>query len=305
MIIDRNNNFVAVTDQSSGQIIVFDLKDENWGNDQAARWRWSARSTSGFEKLEAAWGVPTDAKIRANKRYGGLWMVVTDSLGLAALVPYPRGDHRKWGLNVGGNPHSAELLPNGNIAVAASTGGWLRVYAASQGPDAKYYAQYALPGAHGVQWDPERQILWAVGDDELVALEITGTDACPIIRAVHQAALPTRFGHDLQPVNGNSDRLWISTGTHVYQYIKSEDKFDESYAGHSGISRSGVKSIGNFLSNQVISTVPDQKARLDLISGKNDWCTESIDIFHVGINKLKVVPGSAIYKARVWISDYQ
>ncbi|GGE02685.1 hypothetical protein [Paenibacillus nasutitermitis] len=40
-------------------------------------------------------------------------MVVTDSRGLAAIIPYPSANGKKWGLDVGGNPHSAELLPGG------------------------------------------------------------------------------------------------------------------------------------------------------------------------------------------------
>src|SRR5690606_19878574 len=124
---------------------------------QAVLWSWAPGDANGFAGLTDAWGLPTDAKVRSCKAWEGRWMVVTDSLGLAAILPYPPGDSRRWGRNVGGNPHSAELLPGGNIAVAASTAGWVRVYASSQGPDAEHYAEFRLTGAHGVEWDAGRK----------------------------------------------------------------------------------------------------------------------------------------------------
>lgn len=301
--VDVSSSYVAVTDQVSHRIMV--LKADEWakGREDAVVWTWSASASNGFEGLEASWGLPTDAKIRWNERLGGgYWMVVTDSRGLAAIVPYPQGDSRQWGWNVGGNPHSAELLPNGNIAVAASTGGWVRIYTSSQGPDCGDYVEYPFPGAHGVQWDPERRVLWALGDDDLVALEITGSDAAPVVREVHKVALPTRYGHDLQPVYGNTDRLWVSTGSHVYQYIKSLNDFDESYSNSDMISRANVKSVGNLPSGQVVSAVPDQVIRPESGSSSNDWCTARIDF--VNPSMTGILPGAGIYKARVWNPDY-
>jgi hypothetical protein len=44
----------------------------------------------------------------------------------------------------------------------------------SQGPDSSKYTEYYLQGAHGVLWvwDPEREVLWALGDLYLVSLII-------------------------------------------------------------------------------------------------------------------------------------
>ncbi|MFD0712748.1 DUF6528 family protein [Paenibacillus sp. GCM10027626] len=298
--MDAHERYIAVTDQQVKQIILLDPEAENWAVSTAV-WTWAPEEDKGFASLLSAWGLPTDAKLRWNSVYESYSMIVSDSAGLAAIVAYPQGD-KQWGLNVGDNPHSVELLPDGNLAVAASHSGWVRIYLSSLGADAADYAEFSLAGAHGVQWDPQLQLLWAVGDDDLVALEIAGTSEAPVIREARRTALPTSSGHDLQPVYGNPDRLWVSTESHVYQYIKSRNEFDETYPGHEFISRANVKSVGNMPSGQVVSTVPDQLVRTETGCGLNDWCTDTVD-FSIS-NKKAVLPGAAIYKARVWRASY-
>jgi hypothetical protein len=70
-------------------------------------------------------------------------MAVSDSYGFIAVVSHP-GKVKKWSATAGrtANVHGIELLPNGNVAAAASSGGWVRVCTASQGPSSSTYAQY-------------------------------------------------------------------------------------------------------------------------------------------------------------------
>jgi|GEM_PF-160610 len=299
----ETSGYVAITDQASSRIVVLDPSDPDWNGGDAVKWSWSAHGCSGFAGLEAGWGLPTDAKIRRVPAWGGLWMVVTDSLGLAAIVPYPEGNFRKWGLRLDGNLHSAELLPDGNIAVAASTGGWVRVYTSSRGRDSAAYSEYRLPGAHGVQWDPDRHCLWALGDDELVALQVAGTSGSPVLEVRMKTELPTRHGHDLQPVYGDPDRMWVSTGTAVYQYVKSQNLFDSGFPGNGRISRKSVKSVGNLKDGRVVSTVPDGLVRTNTPYPLNDWSTEIVDFFMD--DESRRWAGGAIYKARVWRPEYR
>ena len=301
-VITANGIEVAVMDQASKRIRLFGSLMGGREVQAEEIWSWSPEAASGFERLSTAWGLPTDAKIRYG-RTNRLEMAVTDSLGLAAIVPYPEGGSLRWGLNAGGNPHSAELLPDGNIAVAASTGGWVRLYASSQGPDCSDYAEYRLPGAHGVQWDPLHQLLWALGDDELIALKIEGTEASPRLRDTQRIALPSDGGHDLQPVYGDKDRLWVSTRTKVYQFVKSSRIFDEHYAFNERISRAHVKSIGNDLSGRIVFAAADGVLRPETGYLNNDWCTDRVECGHR--EDALVIPESALYKARVWNPDYQ
>jgi hypothetical protein len=276
---------IAVTEQASKQIRVIGA--------EGAGWSWSPKERN--EGEAAAWGLPSDVKLRENALYGGLWMVVTDSYGYAGIVSYP--DKRvRWSRNVGGNPHAAELLPDGNIAVAASDGGWVRVYAASQGPWSDTFGEFRLPGAHGVLWDPDREVLWATGDDRLIALRVEGPPAAPALRPVHECRLPSLWGHDLSPVYGNPDRLWVTTNGGVYQYEKSSDSWSTEYAGAEGANRPFVKSMGNQPSGALVQTAPKEGMLYE-------WGTDTVDQF-LPERKLRL-PGASIYKARVWRPEYR
>ncbi|UUZ95115.1 DUF6528 family protein [Paenibacillus sp. P25] len=293
---------IAVTDQASDRVLVFQADAAEWSGSKA-KWSWAPDESNGFADLMSAWGSPTDARVRQNEKWGGQWMVVTDSRGLAAIIPYPKANGKKWGLNVGGNPHSAELLPDGNIAVAASTGGWVRVYASSQGPASESYAEYVLPGAHAVLWDPRLKLLWTAGDEYLAALRVEGTAAEPKLSEARKIALPTKHAHAVEPVYGDSGRLWIATGTKVYQYVKSTSAFDSGYPGNEAISRAGVKSIGDQPSGRVVETVPDNAKKPPGKCTANSWCTDTVDFFLPDAKRS--LDGSALYKARVWNPNYQ
>lgn len=82
------------------------------------------------------------------------------------------------------------MLPDGNVAIAASTGGYVRLYAASQGPRASRYVQYRLAGAHAVSWSESRNLLWVMGTSELHGLALTGTAARPALTLRYRYTLP-------------------------------------------------------------------------------------------------------------------
>ncbi|CAG7600355.1 hypothetical protein PAESOLCIP111_00388 [Paenibacillus solanacearum] len=296
--------YVGTTDQSSGgKIIVFDPGVADWNTSAAVKWTWAPSASNGFASPTPGWGRPSGVKIRDNCVFGGQWMTVTDSYGLAAIIPYPAGNDKKWSINLTGTPnlHDAELLPNGNIAIAASTGGWVRIYTSSQGPTSSTYVQYNLPEAHNVLWDPLNNTLWALGTT-LDALTIGGTPSAPTITKQFSVALPTAHGHDLQPVYGNTDRLWVSTGSKVYQFIKSTKSFSAAYPSTT-IGRSGVKSVGDQPSGQVVETVPDTIKSPPGGCTQSTWCTDSVDFFSPDMTRTRT--GAAFYKARLWNPNYQ
>jgi hypothetical protein len=291
-----NGSLIAVTDQASKKIVVLDPAVSDWSSEEAVKWSWQPDSSNGFNTVTPGWGLPSGVKLRNNEAFGGQWMVVTDSNGLAAIIPYPAGNTRKWAQLVGGNPHEAELLPNGNIAIAASTGGWVRVYTSSQGPASSKYAQFPLKTAHSVLWDPQREVLWALGHDSLVALRVEGTADAPELRESSKTALPSADGHELQPVYGNPDRLWVTTGSAVYQYVKSDGTWSKGFPDAVRISRKAVKSIGTGSTGQVALTTPKAGC-------VNSWCTDSVQF--VAPDMVRTRAGAAIYKARVWNAAYQ
>lgn len=286
--------FVAVTDQASRRIMIMDPAVKDWNAPEAVLWSWAPDHTNGFADVTYRWEKPDEVKIRVNE--DGAWMLVTDSSGLAAMIPFPAADDRKWSLMVGGSPHSAELLPDGNIAVAASAGHWVRIYTASQGPDANDYVEHRLEGAHGVSWDPNSELLWALGTYELHALKVTGSPAEPNVELILTSPLPTRGGHDLAPVYGNPDRLWVTSSSRVYQYVKSTNTWLEEYPGAEFIHTMGaVKGIGNQHGGRVFLT----QAKGDVYA----HATNTVHLFNP--QETRVMDGAAFYKVRVLHPDYQ
>ncbi|WJH35355.1 DUF6528 family protein [Paenibacillus sp. CC-CFT747] len=188
-------------------------------------------------------------------------------------------------------------MPDGNIAVAASHGGWVRLYTASQSEDSSRYVEYGLPGAHGVLWDPTRQVLWTVGDDILTALVVSGTPSAPVLEENIElrSDLPTKYGHDLSPVYGDTDRLWVTTNYGVYQFNKSTASWSEPQLANDPTELRAVKSIGNFPSGPVVLTKPEKGCLYE-------WATDKIHQFQE--EGIFVRDGAAIYKARVWQPDY-
>ncbi|GAA2772565.1 DUF6528 family protein [Saccharopolyspora taberi] len=285
---------IVLTEQASDRIVVLEADPADWAEQKFA-WSWKPLPRNGMGEFTGNWGNPDEAKLA--ERGGKRFLLTTDSKGLAAVIPFPQGNGSYWAADVDArnNPHSIELLPDGNVAVAASTGGWIRVYTASQGPRSTKYAEYPMPGGHGVVWDAQRGVLWAIGDDHLVALKIGGTPADPVITEAHEVALPTPHGHDLTPVVGDPDRLWLSTGTQVYQYSKSRDEFISDFPGAERISREGVKTVGTApATGRVLTTSPQA-------GHPCTWCTDTVQLDQP--EGALTLEGAAIYKARWWFAS--
>ncbi|WP_026256988.1 DUF6528 family protein [Actinopolymorpha alba] len=300
---DEQQYLVAGTDQASQRILVLDPSVENWNeanNSKALKWAWQPTAADGFTEPTPGWRLVDEAKLRYSRKYDTRLVLATASYGFVGLIRYPSGK-RQWSVNADDgiapldNPHSAELLPDGNVAVAASTGGWLRVYTASQGANSQTYVQYNLPDAHGVQWDPETRMIWALGGHHIVALKYGGTPAQPTLTEVRSTELPSLWGHDLQPVYGNPDRFWVTTGSRVYQYSVSKDEFTTDYPDSDKLDRVGVKSVStNPGTGQILQTRPKAGCA-------TSWCTDTVEFF--GPDTTRTRPGTQFYKARWWVAE--
>ncbi|GAA2496423.1 DUF6528 family protein [Streptomyces gobitricini] len=290
---------VLLTDQASRRVLLLDGARRGWdpGADPAVvRWAFSPLGDARYADLDpdVSWVHPSEAKVRVWR--GRTYVLTVASSGFAAVVEYPSG-RRYWGdaLSPGTirhNPHSIELLPDGNVAVAGSTGGVVRLYAASRGRAGVPFATYPLKDAHGLQWDAGRRVLWALGGDRLVALRVGGTAARPTLDEAFGARLPAPHGHDLGQVAGNPDRLWVSSGSAVHQYVKSTGTFLRDFPGAADISRARVKAVGDDpVTGQVISTVPERGL-------EETWWTRTVAV-HRPAGRYRLANGG-IYKARWW-----
>lgn len=285
-------DYIAVAEQASNKILVMDYAQESWdsGNAAAVVWSWQP-SDSGISSN--GWKLPNDARLRKSAVWGGEWVAIVAGYGRLAVVSYP-GKEEKWSIDVGPKPnvHGIELLPDGNVAVAASTGGWVRVYTASQGASSATYANYDLPDAHNVLWDPTRKVLWALGKDKLVQLRISGTSDAPTLTPVAVKVLSVGGGHDLEPKYGDPNTLWLTMGASTWTYNKTtgrETLYQEV---------AGYKSINNqSTTGQIIETRPNASCT------QSSWCTDVVEFFSPSDTRIR--HGAAIYRARIWRPDYQ
>ncbi|WP_327662941.1 MULTISPECIES: DUF6528 family protein [unclassified Streptomyces] len=297
---------VLITEQASKRLLVMDSRVGVWDpavDPGVVRWAFSPLGDARYRDVEPdiSWVYPSEAKAR---RYRGRTFVLTTaSFGFVGVVEWPSG-RRYWAGALGPgddliNPHTAEILPDGNVAVACSTGARMRLYAASLGPHSTRYTEAELKGAHGLHWDRAREVLWAMGDDELVAYGVEGTRVRPSLVRRFGAPLPVATpgksagGHDLFPVAGVPGRMWVTTSASVFQYDIASRSFVQDFAGASEIVRKSVKCVGDDpRTGRVVTTIPEPGLG-------ETWWTTTVSL-HRPTGSFKYVNGG-IYKARWWL----
>ncbi|MDF1602622.1 DUF6528 family protein [Nocardioides sp. YIM 152315] len=307
--------WILAGDQSGPRLIALDPAVTDWNTAAAVKWQWQPTAALGFSAAEiAAFGRVTGFALRDTP--AGQRIVVTASYGLAAVISYPAGV-RQWAtiLPTSANLHGIELLPNGNVAVSSTntTSGFVRVYAASQGPNATTYAEYSLHAqSHNVLWDPVTERLWLIGkqgpdeDDPriLTALAVTGTDDHPRLTedATKWNELPDIGGHDLTADPNDPHRLVLSTDAHTYEFDKSAGGgFTELPVTAGGLAK--VKSIVRQPSGRTVLTRPDHdKSPQGDCATVNTWCTESVELFGPAATRTR--DGAQFYRARTMNPSY-
>lgn len=281
-----------ITDQKNKRIAVYDLNDSDWSTPD---WTWSYP--------EKTFVNPDGVKFRHHAPSGFDVMVMCCSGGFVGMVSYPQGELLAYVENAGGNPHSVEVLPDGALAVAASNGNYVRIYDTSgYGDVSEKYTQVKLEDAHGLLWDPEYEVLWALGRSELVAYEVDEDHKMTRVENLC-VSLFSHGGHDLAPVFGNTDLLWASTGANVLQISKSTGTCSILYPGGPSLSAiSNVKGIGNFPDGTVVYSRADNVGQ--------EWNTDTVYIgtYNKDENRYyfeeRKVPGAEYYKIRIFEKSY-
>jgi hypothetical protein len=313
---DPSDRWILAGDQAGPRLVAFDPAVTDWDDPAAIRWEWEPTTALGFSAAEiAAFRNVTDFKLRDTPQ--GQRIVLTASYGLAAVISYPEGV-RQWArvLPLSDNLHSGELLPNGNVAITSTntSTGYVRVYAASQGPNASHYAQYSLNAqSHGSLWDPITERLWIVGkqgsgasDPRIItALSVTGTPAAPRLNEDDRKwfELPDIGSHDLTADPNDPNALLISTNDYTYEVDKtvSTNPFTELGATSGSLPR--VKAISRQPSGQTVQTRPDEyKTPKGACAAVNYWCTDTVDFY--GPDMTRTVTGAQFYRAKALWGEY-
>ena len=135
----------------------------------------------------------------------------------------------------GGFPHSAEILPDGNIAVACSTsntpaGDKLKIYRVDYDrfPATEAVAVYPLKSGHNVVWDRKNKVLWATAYTTLNAYAYGLKEGVPALTLCESLPLPEggEDPHDLFPAYGER-KLWLTTSERLYKFDPKRKRFDE------------------------------------------------------------------------------
>ena len=189
-------------------------------------WSWDPY-TACVPAAQQGWFVnPSEVKPVFNRRY----ILMTASGGAVALIRL--SDHKlMFYANCGQNPHSAEVLPDGNIVTAESKSGEINTFVVDTVKvlGAKVNT-VKLGNAHNVVWDKKRSYLYATatitgGVTALFRFKYDGNRSNP--KLTNQTRIYTfdkeSGGHDLFPVYGEEDKLWLTAASAVYKFDISTD----------------------------------------------------------------------------------
>ncbi len=231
----RNATGILCCEQHSTRLLLLN-ENADWNSGRAVLWSWSPKECPDIQPAHRPWfGCLTDGK----RVLGGTHVIVSASGGGIALVRIKDKRAVFYAL-AGGNTHSIEILPDGNLVSASSTGGYLRVFSTDPSvgrPTNAKYAEAKLPAAHGVVWDRRLGRLWAIGGDVLARYRYNENRQQPALTEEARFRLPSPGGHDLFPVPGTR-RLFLTAGR-VWTFDTQTGTFEK----FSPVSQDDVKSI--------------------------------------------------------------
>ena len=271
----------VLAEQSRRAIIIRDAETQH------NVWSWDPY-TARIPSAHQSWFInPSEVKPVFNKRY----VLMTASGGAVALIRL--SDHKlMFYAHCGNNPHSAELLPDGNIVTAESASGEINTFKVDTIKVLGMKANTVkLGNAHNVVWDKQRMCIYATGTIKegvtaLFRYKYNGDNNDP--KLTNQERIFTfdkeAGGHDLFPVNGEENKLWLTAASAVYKLdISTNPTTCEK-----------VYDLGDIKS---ISNGPDG---LLMLKPTKEWWAEGL--INEKSEELFKMNGAKIYKGR-WMID--
>lgn len=188
----------------------------------------------------------------------------------------------------GGNPHSAALLPDGNI-VSISSEGFFTVFAVPEkiaGTDV-LNVRYPIVGGHGVVWEKENQRLWVLGYTELAAYRYNFDTQNPAMTkefSIPVQGTPAEGGHDLYPVPGARALFVTGRATGIFDLSTRQFTLLREIPRIKSISLSPE---GTFI----------------VLSPVTQWWSPTVTFFNTPLSPLGTRTGAKFYKARWWVPN--
>lgn len=280
--IPQNSTGIMCCEQYGRRVLLMD-ENVDWNQPSAILWEWPTKHCEQIAPEHRMWFANvTDAKRVMN----GTHVIVSASGGGVALVRM-EDKHVVFYALADGNTHSIELLPDGNLVSASSTGSYLRVFctdtAVSHPPLDVKYSDVPLDDAHGVAWDFQKQRLWAIGGTDLVRYQYNGDRANPQLTEDAKFELPDAGGHDLFPVPGTR-KLFLTAGNSW-----TFDTENESFEPIPSIG--GPKSISQ----------REPGGPIIVMEATEVWWSDTIRF--VGEDRKMTLNKAKFYKARWWVPN--
>jgi hypothetical protein len=198
---------IVFADQSVNRVVIADVDTKK------VVWEWNP-AASNVGASDVKWFVNmSDAKPVYNNKY----ILANASTGGVALVRIADKKTVFYAYAGNGNVHSAEVLPDGNLVIAASTGNYLMLMRTDTTtfPYSGYTKKITVADAHNVVWDKKRQELWTASVNKLYGFTYNFNCAAPDLTLKDSITLPASGCHDLFSVYGK-DSLWLSTSSKIW-----------------------------------------------------------------------------------------
>jgi hypothetical protein len=266
---------IILSEQSQSRVAIADVASKK------IIWEWKPADT-GMKTEHVNWfSNMSDAKVV----YDGKDILATASGGGVALV---RISDKKimFYAYAGGNPHSAEVFPDGNIVSASSTGDHLTLFKVDtvNFPDNVYQKKIFIEFGHNVVWDRKNQLLWSAAREEMKVFKYNFNCNAPDLTEIESIAIPGMEAHDLFPVFGEA-KFWLTMKSNVYTF----DVASKTAKLADGL-QSNIKSV---------SSGPKDFPVI-VIQPKEQWWTDEVK--DIKGNSVFYQQGLKIYKAR-WLVD--
>nr|WP_302825552.1 DUF6528 family protein [uncultured Bacteroides sp.] len=185
--------------------------DNSEGKNLDIVWKWNAQESNIPDDFKKHFRGMDECKTAQN----GNWILMSSSAGGAAIIE--RSSEKCLFYARVPAAHSIELLPNNRVVVALShneEGDCIQLFDINR-PNQVLF-QDSLFWGHGVIWMENRQLLYALGFNELKAYSLKDWESNqPALQMEKVWKLPTDDGHDLIRISENELGFTTSFGTYV------------------------------------------------------------------------------------------
>jgi hypothetical protein len=264
----------------SAQVLDGTIEADHDKQTFVTNWAWRPENSHGLPLRMRANFAGTD---ECKPVDSGKSILITSSGDAVALVSRKSGDTLFYATVR--NAHSAALLPGGLLVVASSfspDGSGDRLLLFNRSLSNRVLATLLFAGAHGVEWDSSRHVLWALGDRELARIRIADDDGTAKMVMEHTFRLPARGGHDLVLAHDHSV-LYLTTSRDVFTFNPASETFSPFTPFHA---ITNVKSLSiNSKTGQIMYTQ----------AGHGVWWTYELNFLNPSA---RVILTEHAYKAR-------